>query len=112
ITHFGARPAATRSMLSKPFLNLAVQFSHVGPAECGVSVTLGRVNSGWFGEGGSSTITSSPAAAICRSFSALYSALSSMTGPRHVLMITALFFIMASSRAADRKSAVEGRELE
>src|SRR5262249_44527885 len=64
MTQRARRPAATRWMLSKPFRNLAAQFSHVGPAECGVSVTFGSVNSGWFGAGGSSTITSRPAAAI------------------------------------------------
>jgi hypothetical protein len=52
-------------MLLKPFLNRAVQFSQVGPAECGVSVALGSVKSGWFGAGGSSTITLRPAAASC-----------------------------------------------
>src|SRR3989442_15174744 len=46
ITHWGRRPAATRWMLSKPFRNRAVQFSHVGPAEWGVSVTFGRAKRG------------------------------------------------------------------
>ena len=44
----GARPAATRWMLSKPLRKRAVQFSQVGPAECGVSVTFGSAKSGWF----------------------------------------------------------------
>ena len=46
MTQRGARPAATRWMLSKPFRKRAVQFSHVGPAECGVRVTLGSEKSG------------------------------------------------------------------
>src|SRR6185503_16164324 len=70
-THSGARPAATRWMLSKPLRKRAVQFSAVGPAECGVNVTLGSEKSGWLGLGGSSTITSSPAPAIRPSFSAV-----------------------------------------
>jgi len=68
-THSGARPAATRSMLSKPLRKREVQFSAVGPAEWGVKVTFGSEKSGWSGLGGSSTITSSPAAAIVPSFS-------------------------------------------
>ena len=44
--HFGARPDATRWMLSKPLRKRAAQFSHVGPAECGVKVTLGSENNG------------------------------------------------------------------
>src|SRR5215471_18029024 len=46
MTQRGARPAATRWMLSKPLRKRAVQFSQVGPAECGVRVTLGRLKSG------------------------------------------------------------------
>src|SRR5205823_6774269 len=68
--HSGLRPAATRWMLSKPLRKRPSQFSHVGPAECGVSVTLGSVNSGLSFAGGSSTSTSSPAPPILRSRSA------------------------------------------
>src|SRR5262245_33121526 len=46
ITHRGWPPAATRWMLSNPFRNREVQFSHVGPAEWGVRVTFGSENSG------------------------------------------------------------------
>ena len=49
--------------------------------------------------GGSSTMTSSPAAAICLESSAWRSASSSTTGPRHVLMKMASFFIIPNSRA-------------
>src|SRR6202158_6495184 len=42
-------PEATRWILSNPVRKRAVQFSHVGPAECGESVTLGKAKSGWFG---------------------------------------------------------------
>src|SRR5712692_2576027 len=64
MTHRGRSPLATRWILSKPFRNRAVQFSQVGPAECGVSVTLGSEKMGWFAGGGSAMSTSSPAPAI------------------------------------------------
>src|SRR6267378_469087 len=38
ITQSGLRPAATRWTLSKALRNAFAQFSHVGPAECGVIV--------------------------------------------------------------------------
>src|SRR5215510_7666940 len=99
ITQSGLSPRATRCTLSKAFRKALVQFSHVGPAECGVNVTFSRPKSGWLMRGGSSTITSRPAAAICLESSAWRSASSSTTGPRHVLMKMASFFIMANSRA-------------
>src|SRR5262249_3032080 len=85
-------------MLSKPLRYAFVQLSHVGPALWGVRVTLGSENSGWFGAGGSSTMTSRPAPAIVFAVSARHSASSSTTGPRHVLTRTAVGFIIANSR--------------
>ena len=98
ITQSGRCPAATRWILSKPFRKRAVQFSQVGPAVCGVKVTLGRAKSGWSLAGGSSLITSSPAPASRPVVSARWSAGSSTTGPRQVLMRTAPGRMRASSR--------------
>ena len=47
-------------MLSKPLRYAFVQVSHFGPALCGVRLTFGSEKSGWFGAGGSCTITSRP----------------------------------------------------
>ena len=85
-------------MLSNAFRNALDQFSQVGPAECGVIVMFSSANSGWFAAGGSSTITSRPAAAIWPEASAICSARSSTTGPRQVLIRIALRFIVSNSR--------------
>ncbi len=90
---------ATRWTLSNAFRKALVQFSQVGPAEWGVKVTFSRPKSGWLMSGGSSTMTSRPAAAICLDSSAWRRASSSTTGPRHVLMKIASFFIMPNSLA-------------
>ena len=41
-THSGARPAATRSMLSKPLRKREIQFSAVGPAGARVKSVVKR----------------------------------------------------------------------
>src|SRR5438445_761609 len=64
ITHIGLRPAWTRRMLSKALRNALAQFSHVGPAVCGVIVMVSTLSRGLSFEGGSSTITSRPAPAM------------------------------------------------
>src|SRR5689334_497006 len=70
----GFWPRATRSQLSKALRQRFGWLSQVGPAECGLKVMFFSVNSSWSGAGGSSTITSRPAPAICSSRTALYSA--------------------------------------
>src|SRR5215813_11487273 len=64
ITQRGFSPRATRCTLSKALRKAFGQFSHVGPAECGVKVTFSTPKRGWLMSGGSSTMTSSPAAEI------------------------------------------------
>ena len=56
------------------------------PATCAVRITLSMRKSGLLSPGGSCSRTSSPAAAIIPSSSALISAASSVVGPRPVLM--------------------------
>src|SRR5437879_719761 len=99
ITHIGLRPAWTRRMLSKALRNDLAQYSHVGPAVCGVIVMVSTLSRGLSFEGGSSTITSRPAPAMRLVMSALCRAISSTTGPRHVFTSTAVGFIMVSCRS-------------
>ena len=83
-------------MLSKALRKVFGQLSHVGPAVCGVIVQVSTLSSGLSFDGGSSTITSSPAPAMRLVMSALCSARSSTTGPRQVFTSTAVGFIMLS----------------
>src|SRR5437660_9397763 len=99
ITHIGLRPAWTRRMLSKALRNALAQFSHVGPAVCGVIVMVSTLSRGLSFEGGSSTITSRPAPAMRLVMSALCRAISSTTGPRHVLTRMAVGFMRLSWRS-------------
>src|SRR5437762_502104 len=95
-TQSGGRPACTRRMLSKALRKAFGQFSHVGPAVCGVMVHVSTLSSGWSLAGGSSTITSRPAPAMRLVMSALCSARSSTTGPRQVLTRIAVGFISSN----------------
>jgi len=57
MTHSGFSPRATRSMLSNELPNAFFQFSHLGPAICGVRMMFGRVSGLCSGAGGFSTMT-------------------------------------------------------
>ena len=101
MTQSGRSPRATRCTLSKALRKALNQLSQVGPAVCGVNVTFSSAKSGWFAIGGSSTITSRPAAAMTLVVSAVCSAFSSTTGPRQVLMRTAEGRIMPELAGAE-----------
>ena len=66
---------------------------------CGVRTMFGSERSGKSAGGGSTSYTSSAAAATWRLFSASYSAFSSMSPPRAQLMIRTPFFVFASRSA-------------
>ena len=67
--------------------------SSVEAARCGVSVTFSTPKSGCSFSGGSVAYTSRAAPAISLEVSASWSAASSTTPPRDVLMTRAVFFI-------------------
>ena len=78
--------------------------STVIPAVCGLATTLSSDSSGCCGSGGSSWNTSMPAPAIVPLTSASYSAASSCTGPRAVVMKNAVGFIRANCSRPMRPS--------
>src|SRR2546422_1215079 len=91
-------------MLSKALRKHRCQLSQVGPAMCGVIVTVSREKSGWFAGGGSSSMTSRPAPASFPVVRALWSAGSSTTGPRHVLIRIAPGFIRSEEHTSELQS--------
>jgi hypothetical protein len=93
----GRRPVNTRAISSPQRRGIVATAAVEKYAACGVAMTLSMASSGLSRGTGSSSQTSSAAPASRRSRSARISARSSTTGPREVLMSSAVGFMRAKN---------------